>query len=539
LIESDHFSFGRPPDRLSLVDMGTPPSDAQSSEPTHVRFIVLGFICALSLLTYLDRVCIMRVSSMMSEELGFDTSGIQMGAVFSAFLLGYALFEVPSGWMGDVWGPRRVLTRIVLWWSAFTVLTGCVFSFEVSSAHQFVLFGYSIISSFGLLMAVRFFFGAGEAGAYPNITRVTGVWFPVRERAVAQGAVWMAARLGGALAPPVMGALSSSTRFGWRGAFWILGGLGLIWAAAFRLWFRDRPGDSPHCNAAERSLIRDDNPSFRPAKASNSGSFGHREPAEETGFTPAGSIQSASDPSFKSASVSGEVHANQPGNQAADPNPEESSHHAMPPIGTLLSSVTVWAMAVAAFAVCFGWYFYPTWQPKYLQEAFGIPYENSEFLTGLPFLCGAAGAILGGWLSDRLVVRTGSRRWGRSLVGLVGFSGAGLCVLGTGFATQPWQAVTLLCLAFFINDLAIPTLWASFADVGGRFVGTLSGLMNMIGAIGGGLAPVLIPIVLKQFDHLPTTVRWQYIFSGMASAWFIAAAAWLFIDAGKPLAKRH
>jgi MFS family permease len=456
--------------------MGTPPADRFSLKPSRVRFVVLAFICALSLITYLDRVCIMRVKEDIANDL--HLTDVHMGLVFSAFLLGYALLEVPGGWMGDVWGARRVLFRIVLWWSAFTAMTGCVWYFEPVETSLFVVAGTSVFSSFGVLLLVRFLFGAGEAGAYPNITRVTGVWFPVRERAAAQGAVWMSARIGGAVAPTVVGVLTRAV--GWREAFMLLGCLGLTWAVAFFFWFRDRPEDVPACNAAEIEHI----------------------------------------------------HSDQPVRTTAD-------GHAMPPVRAIVTSLTVWAMGVAAFGVCFGWYFYPTWQPKYLKEVFGISYENSEFLTGLPFLCGAVGAMLGGWLSDRLVARTGSRRWGRALVGIVGFTGAGLCVLATGFVTEAWQAVTLLCLAFLINDLAIPTLWAVFADVGGRFVGTLSGLMNMVGAIGGMLGPALTPIVLKHLDHLPVGLRWQYIFAGMAGAWFVAAAAWLFIDAGKPLAESH
>src|SRR4051812_3267805 len=103
--------------------------------PTRVRLGVLGFIASLSLITYLDRVCISRVSKNIRADLGLSKP--EMGLVFGAFALGYALFEVPGGWLGDRWGSRRVLVRIVLWWSAFTALTGCVWEFS------FELFGFS------------------------------------------------------------------------------------------------------------------------------------------------------------------------------------------------------------------------------------------------------------------------------------------------------------------------------------------------------------------------------------------------------------
>src|SRR5262249_29698480 len=111
--------------------MHTLDSSPRSERPTRVRFGVLAFVCLLSLITYLDRVCIMRASEDIQSDLGF-TAG-QMGFVFSAFLVGYLLFEVPGGWMSDRWGSRRVLGRIVLWWSAFTALTGCIWHFSFST----------------------------------------------------------------------------------------------------------------------------------------------------------------------------------------------------------------------------------------------------------------------------------------------------------------------------------------------------------------------------------------------------------------------
>jgi MFS family permease len=192
-------------------------------------------------------------------------------------------------------------------------------------------------------------------------------------------------------------------------------------------------------------------------------------------------------------------------------------------------------MCSASFWVCFGWYFYPTWQPKFLEEVHHFEPKGMmlEILTGLPFLCGEVGSIVGGGISDRLVKRIG-RRWGRSAVGLVGFAGAGLCVLATGYATAAWQAVTLLCLAFLINDLAIPVIWATAADVSGRFAGTVSGLMNTVGAVGAIISPALIPWVdvWLPASYSPE-MRWRIIFTGLAAAWFLAAVAWLFIDSSR------
>ena len=176
------------------------PTLVPARRATRVRFIVLAFVCTLSVLTYLDRICISRVRENIQADLLL--SDFQMGFVLSAFVVGYLLFEVPGGWMGDRWGARRVLTRIVLWWSLFTALTGSVFYFNWD---LFALLGWEsflvpfgdrhvaipVFSSFVALLLVRFLFGCGEAGAFPNLTRVVGAWFPYRERGAAQGAIWM------------------------------------------------------------------------------------------------------------------------------------------------------------------------------------------------------------------------------------------------------------------------------------------------------------------------------------------------------------
>src|SRR5262245_48567727 len=135
--------------------MGLPVTPAAIQNPTRVRFGVLAFACSLALLTYLDRVCISRVQEFIQIDL--DISEIEMGLVFGAFAIGYGLFEVPGGWMGDVWGPRRVLTRIVLWWSLFTALTGCVWYFTLDSGHELSLFGLTVpllLNSFLVLLLV-------------------------------------------------------------------------------------------------------------------------------------------------------------------------------------------------------------------------------------------------------------------------------------------------------------------------------------------------------------------------------------------------
>src|ERR671925_411550 len=161
-------------------------------KPSRARFSLLRFAFALSVVTYLDRVCIATAATAIREDL--HLTAVQMGWVFSAFTLAYAIFEIPSGWLGDTIGPRKVLTRIVLWWWAFTMATGLAWNF-VS------------------LLCFRFLFGAGQAGAFPNTSRSFSRWFPMNEQGRAHGIVFMGTRLGGALAPPLVIALIGKT--GW------------------------------------------------------------------------------------------------------------------------------------------------------------------------------------------------------------------------------------------------------------------------------------------------------------------------------------
>jgi MFS family permease len=210
----------------------TTPSAAQ--RPTRVRYWVIFFAVTLAIVTYIDRVCISFAAPIMSEELGLDT--LQMGAALSAFAWAYALFEIPGGFLGDWMGPRRVLMRIVLWWSFFTAATGWVWNLPS-------------------LVITRFLFGAGEAGCFPNLTKAFTVWLPQPERVRAQGIMWLSARWGGAFTPPLVHLVFELMT--WRRGFELFGAIGVIWAIFFYRWFRDNPMDNPKLNQAERDLLNE------------------------------------------------------------------------------------------------------------------------------------------------------------------------------------------------------------------------------------------------------------------------------------------
>ena len=201
--------------------------------PTHVRYGVVAFAVSLAVITYLDRVCISFAAPAIRRDLGL--TAIRMGWAFTAFNIGYALFEIPGGFLGDWIGPRKVLTRIVLWWSFFTAATGWAWSHAS-------------------LVATRFLFGTGEAGCFPNLTKAFTTWLPPGERVRAQGILWLAARWGGAFTPPLVAVVMGLV--GWRHSFEIFGCVGVVWAAAFYFWYRDNPLQKPKMNGAERELLR-------------------------------------------------------------------------------------------------------------------------------------------------------------------------------------------------------------------------------------------------------------------------------------------
>lgn len=199
---------------------------------SHVRYRVAAFTVLVGMITYLDRTCISVTAPNLMKDL--HLSQIQMSFVFSAFTLAYAIFEIPSGWWGDRVGTRRVLTRIVAWWSTFTMLTGAAWSYAA-------------------LLVTRFLFGAGEAGCWPNVTRTLSRWFPLSERGTAQGVFFMGAHLAGGLTPLLVTAMLG--HMSWRWLFAIFGSVGFVWAAFWRYWFRDEPAEHAAVRPAELQWI--------------------------------------------------------------------------------------------------------------------------------------------------------------------------------------------------------------------------------------------------------------------------------------------
>ncbi len=366
-------------------------------------FLVLAFL--MSVITYLDRVCIAVAAPEMSRELGL--SAMQMGYAFGVFALAYAIFEIPGGWLGDRIGQRKVLTRIVACWSIFTILTG-------------------MVRGYWALLATRFVFGAAEAGAFPNLSRALARWFPRSERARANGVMWMGARIGGSVAPPLAAWLIAV--IGWRLTFGVFGLTGLVWCVVFRPWFRDDPADHPSVTAAELAAIRRD---------------------------------------------------------AAPPRPAASR-----PWRRICTSGNLWALFWMYFCSAYGFFFFVTWLPTFLMQDHGLTLEKSGLYAALPLGFGAAGCLAGGVVSDWLIRRTGNLKWSRRAIGVFAFvlaaAGFGLASM----ARDPLSAVLCLAFAQGAHDLALPVAWATVVEVGGRFGGATGGFMNMASSISAMLSSV-------------------------------------------------
>jgi MFS family permease len=503
--------------------------------PSGVRYGVLGFACALSMITYLDRVCFATVAPYIGDE--FNLSEQQLGWLFTAFALAYAMFEVPSGWMGDVFGPRRTLIRIVLWWSLFTALTGAIFPYP-----SLPWLGFTA------MFLVRFFFGMGEAGAYPNIARAFHNWFPFEERGFAQGTVWMAGRLAGGLSSFAVLALmiSRTTPTGqtvvvWRHTFWIFGILGVMWCVVFWWWFRDRPGQHPRVNAAELALIRGrvSSPLEQTESQNRSSSTNEKPTAILAGLASKTSLQIAPETPSTASSTDSITEEARP---LSDIDPftaeeemlaDEGGSHANVPWGKLFGSLNLWCLCLMYFCASYGWYFNITWLPKYLKVTYGITQESHGFWTvsvlcGAPLLLGASACFFGGLLTDAFIRRTGDRKWGRRLFGALGHGLCALCYFASLATSSPWMFVLAIALAAFCNDLTMGAAWASCLDIGEKYSGIVSGCMNTIGNLGGAAAGVATGVILQRYG-------WTMNFLLFGGVYILAMLLWLRFDATKPI----
>lgn len=477
----------------------------QVGPASNARRGVIIFAVTLAILAYIDRVCISQAMPLISKDLNFTDT--QKGAIFSAFGLAYAAFEVPGGWMGDWMGPRKVLMRIVIWWSLFTAATGAMWNF-VS------------------LWFTRFLFGAGEAGCFPNLTKAFSVWLPQAERVRAQGIMWTFARWGGAFTPPLV--ILVLTYFSWRMAFVLFGALGVIWAVWFYKWFRDNPKDHPAVNAGELKLLEE--------CAKNAESHGEVNPATlrkvaASVILVVGTLAAASllYPKQYGLIFAVMVVVGGIGGYLWGRNNQHTIW------GKMLTNRSVWLLWVQYFLLSFPWYFYITWLPTYLQEHRHLSQGESANFAILPLFFGGCGSLVCGFLSPRIAKITGSVKTTRRVMASIGFFGAGVMLLLSIQMNDPLPGMIMMGFASFFNDLVMPGAWAACMDIGGRYAGTLAGSMNMMGNVAGFVAPMIGGVILETSQQATGTKDWNQFLYVMAIAYLLGTIVWPFIDPVKSI----
>lgn len=382
---------------------------------SHVRHRVAALTVLLGMITYLDRTSISITAPNIMKDIGLTQ--IRMSFVFSAFTLAYAIFEIPSGWLGDRIGTRRVLTRIVAWWSTFTMLTGAAWNYAA-------------------LLAIRFLFGAGEAGCWPNVTRTFSRWFPLSERGTAQGFFFMGTLLAGGFTPLAVTAMLG--HMSWRLLFVIFGSVGFLWAAFWRYWFRDEPAQHAAVSASELEWIEKGRMIER----------GH----------------------------------------AGDGTPWTK----------LLANRTTALLCLMYFTQSYVFSFYVTWLPTYLKNVRGFQSVSLGLFAGLPLTFSVPAVLAGGIATDWLTRRFGLRI-GRATVGGSALLAAGVCLLAGTSTASPHASALLIGLAGAASNFLLPAAWGSCVDLGGRHSGTLSGTMNTCGQIGGFFSPLVMGSCVQWF----------------------------------------
>ncbi len=382
------------------------------------RFILIGVLFFHSVNTYMDRACIASAIDEIKRDLGI--TGQMMGLVLGIFAVGYALFQIPSGWIADRFGARKALTIVVSVWSMFTALTGAA-----RNALQ--------------MLVLRFFFGMGEAGAFPGATQAFFRWLPVRERGLAHGINFSGSRMGAAFSLFLMPWLI--WKIGWRWTFVVNGVIGWIWAMVWLLWFRDNPKDNPRVNKEELDYI---------------------EEGRVSDFT--STIKASFAQVFTSLNMS-------------------------------LAMAQYFASNVTFFISL-------SWLPNYIKNQWPDD-PHAIYYSAVPLIFAAfANWIAGGMVTGlyKCGYHVGSRRltaitgFALGVIGLLlATQTKNLDFLTTDRAQIYWF-VFCFGLATFGVDMTLSPSWAFCNDIGGKSSGAVSGAMNMVGNIGAALSAITFPM---------------------------------------------
>jgi MFS transporter, ACS family, glucarate transporter len=375
--------------------------------PTRYLMVLGTFL--LAMLVLVDRACISVAKEPITQAL--QLSDKQFGWVMSVFALGYALFQAPAGYLADTFGARRILTAVVLIWSAFTIFTG-------------------LVSSFLSLLIVRFLFGMGEAGAFPGISKMVSKWIPINERGTVIGINFSGGRVGTALALPYIGLLVQN--YGWQNMFFIMGGIGILWASIWFISFRDEPTQHPLMSNFEKDLI------------------------------------------LKNTSK----------------NVIENNTSLT--INQILKSRNVWYVMAQYFASNFTFFFCLSWLVPHIKEHFSLTTTEAGFYSSIPIICGALGNIFSGYIVD-FIYKKGNFRWSRNIAAIIGFSLAAAGLLLSQTTENLSLYIFYLSIAVFGADMTLSPSWTFCADIAKKSTALVSGTMNMAGNLGSFVTSLAFP----------------------------------------------
>ena len=380
--------------------------------------VILTMLVILGMVTFLDRINISVAGSSIMHDLQLSPS--EWGWVQSAFILSYGLMQIPMGALGDRFGHRKILSLIVLWWSLFTAFTG-------------------LAGGLASLLVIRFMFGIGEAGSSPCSTGVISRWFEKHEVGKAQGYVWAASRMGGALTPFVV--IPVMVTVGWRSAFYLLGALGIVWAIVWWLFYRDT-GVAGASDTSDTSVT-----SVTSVTSSTS----------STSSTTAGGLRWSA----------------------------------------VLCNSQFWLLCGMYFFYAFGSWFFFSWFPTFMELGRGFDKTELTYAVAVPFIMSMMGNIAGGHLTDKLTHRYGIKI-GRKALGSSSLAISAVCMFLAAFIPGKMAVFVFLSLCFGIFDLMLPSAWALCIDLGKQQAGTLSGAMNTAGNIGGFCCGILFGELVQQ-----------------------------------------
>jgi MFS transporter, ACS family, glucarate transporter len=437
-----------------LVDTKAPAAVLDYMEPTErptrARYVVLAFLCTLALLLYVDRVCIGQAAASIERDLSLSKT--QMAWIFNAFTLAYCLFEVPTGHWGDRFGSRGVIARIAIWWSIFTALSGAALGFWS-------------------LLAIRFLFGAGEAGAYPNTARVITRWFPLKARGKVRGAVVFVSFIGAAIAPVVAAYLIQLVE--WRWTFAIFGAIGVIWAVGFYVWFRDNPAEHRSVNPAEIRLIGD----------------------------------------------------------VRNETPLSAADHI--PWKRVLTSANTWLLGTIMGVNSILFYMLFQWYPTYLKQVRGESEIATGWLTGFVMTGGAAGCIAGGLLADLALRRGWSQRLcGGGALFLAASSVTLARFMPSSAGVTFCYASAMFCIQLAIPTWW--TVVAQISGRHGAAMWGLMNSLGGLGAMGATFFVGWAVDEAKR-TGLDAAVAWQWVFNAVAASLAVGAACWLAVRARRSI----